>query len=336
MEKVHTPDMPDIAPVAKFFDVDPSAMLKCIAFEVGAEVAEPTGAETKPTGGKAEPEATRKADGDLGLALVPGDREVNVYALSAALAPRPVRLYSEEDFDRHPELPRGYIGPNHPDVTVVVADPSVGAPIAWITGANEPDHHVRNCVLGRDFAVDIWADLVTIVSGDICPRCGNPLSVDRGIEVGHVFQLGAKYSEALDARFTDEAGAQHPMLMGCYGIGISRVLAAVAEEFHDDEGLAWPEALAPYDVHVILLPGRGDDAPKVLAAAEGLVEKLEARGVSVLFDDRDARPGVKFADADLLGMPVQLVVGAKGLARGVVERKVRATGARDDVAIEEV
>jgi len=309
MEKVETPDMPGIAPVAKFFDVDPSAMLKCIAFDT---------------------------DGDLGLALVPGDREVNVYALSAALAPRPVRLYTEEDFDRHPELPRGYIGPHHPDVTVVVADPSVGAPVAWITGANEPDHHVRNCVLGRDFAVDIWADLVTIVSGDVCPRCGNPLSVDRGIEVGHVFQLGAKYSEALDARYTDEEGAQHPMLMGCYGIGISRVLAAVAEEFHDDAGLAWPEALAPYDVHVLLLPGRGDEAPKVLAAAEELVERLEARGVSVLFDDRDARPGVKFADADLLGMPVQLVVGAKGLARGVVERKVRATGARDDVAIGDI
>ena len=134
-----------------------------------------------------------------------------------------MRLYTDEDFDRHPELPQGYIGPHHPDVAVVVADPSVGAPIAWVTGANEPDHHVRNCVLGRDFTVDIWADLVTIVSGDVCPRCGNPLSVDRGIEVGHVFQLGAKYSEALDARYTDEDGAQHPMLMGCYGIGISRV-----------------------------------------------------------------------------------------------------------------
>jgi prolyl-tRNA synthetase len=219
---------------------------------------------------------------------------------------------------------------------VVVADPSVGAPIAWITGANELDYHVRNCVLGRDFAVDVWADLVTIVSGDVCPRCGNPLSVDRGIEVGHVFQLGAKYSEALDARYTDETGTEHPMLMGCYGIGISRILAAVAEEFHDDAGLAWPEALAPYAVHVIAVPGRGEHATTVLATAEEIYERLQARGLSVLFDDRDASPGVKFADADLLGMPVQLVVGAKGLARGVVERKTRATGARDDVAIEEV
>jgi prolyl-tRNA synthetase len=309
MEKVHTPDMPGIAPVAKFFDVDASETLKCIAFD---------------------------SDGEMGLALVPGDREVNEFALAAALAPRSVRLYSDEDFDKHPELPRGYIGPNHPDAAVVVADPSVSAPIAWITGANEVDHHVRNCVLGRDFTVDVWAPLVTIVSGDLCPRCGNPLSVDRGIEVGHVFQLGTKYTETFDARYTDEQGEQHPMLMGCYGIGISRILAAVAEEFHDDSGLAWPPALAPYDVHLIALPGTGDDAAAVTTAADELYARLEARGSSVLLDDRDVRPGVKFADADLLGMPVQLIVGAKGLAKGIVERKVRATGERSEVPFEEV
>jgi prolyl-tRNA synthetase len=322
MEKVHTPDMPGIAPVAKFFDVDPSETLKCIAFDIRAEVA--------------EPEATRGRGGELGLALVPGDREVNEYALAAALAPRSVRLYGDDDFDEHPELPRGYIGPNHPDASVVVADPSVSAPIAWITGANEADHHVRNCVLGRDFVVDVWAPLVTIISGDACPRCGNPLSVDRGIEVGHVFQLGAKYTEALGARYTDENGEQHSMLMGCYGIGVSRILAAVAEEFHDDDGLIWPEALAPYDVHLVALPGQGAEAADVTAAAEELYARLEARGLAVLLDDRDIRPGVKFADADLLGMPVQLVVGAKGLSRGVVERKIRATGARDEVAIGDV
>ena len=136
---------------------------------------------------------------------MPGDREVNEYALAAALAPEAgARCTPTTTSTAHPELPKGYIGPHHPNVTVVVADPSVGAPVVWITGANEADHHVRNCVLGRDFAVDVWADLVTIVSGDVCPRCGNPLSVDRGIEVGHVFQLGTKYSEALDARYTDE------------------------------------------------------------------------------------------------------------------------------------
>ena len=309
MEKLHTPDMPGIAPVAKHLGVDPSHLLKCIAFDV---------------------------DGALGLALVPGDREINEYALGAALAPKSVRLYGDEDFAAHPELPKGYIGPHHPDVSVVVADPSVSAPIAWVTGANEPDHHVRDAVLGRDFSVDVWADLVTIVSGDICPRCGNPLSVDRGIEVGHVFQLGTKYSEALDARYTDEHGEQHPMLMGCYGIGISRIVAAVAEEFHDDDGLAWPAALAPYDVHLIVLPGRDERAAAVVAAADDIYAELQAAGVSVLYDDREVRPGVKFADADLVGMPVQIVVGAKGVANGIVERKQRATGDRDEVPLERV
>jgi prolyl-tRNA synthetase len=308
-EKVYTPDMPGIAPVAKFLDVDASEMLKCIAFD---------------------------CDGELGLGLVPGDRDVNEYALARAVAPRSMRLFSDEDFERHPELPRGYIGPNHPDAAVVVADPSVSAPIAWITGANDVDHHVRSCVLGRDFAVDIWADLVTIVSGDPCPRCGKPLSVDRGIEVGHVFQLGTKYSEALDATYTDERGARHPMLMGCYGIGISRVLAAVVEEYHDDAGIAWPEAIAPYDVHLVSLPGRGEQAAGVVETADRLYQRLQDRGVAVLYDDRESSPGVKFADADLLGMPVQLVVGAKGVARGVVERKVRATGARDELPIDDV
>lgn len=309
MEKHHTPDMPGIAPVADHFQVDASRTLKCIAFDV---------------------------DGELGLALVPGDREVNEYALRAALAPRAVRLYTDDDFDAHPELPKGYIGPHYPGASVVVADPSVSAPIAWITGANEIDHHVRDAVHGRDFTVGVWADLVTIVPGDPCPRCGAPLSVDRGIEVGHVFQLGTKYAEALDARYTDENGVQHAMVMGCYGVGVSRVVAAVVEEFHDEHGLAWPVALAPYDVHLIAVPGRGDQAEKVVAEADRLYDALRDRGVEVLYDDRDASPGVKFADADLLGMPVQLIVGAKGLAKGVVERKVRSTGRREEIPLGDV
>ncbi|HEX5095640.1 MAG TPA: proline--tRNA ligase [Acidimicrobiia bacterium] len=308
MEKVHTPDMPGIAPLAEFFGIDADATLKCIAFDV---------------------------DGELGLALVPGDREVNEYALRAAVAPRSMRLYGDEDFDAHLELPKGYIGP-HFGASIVVADPSVAAPKGWYTGANQNDYHVKNAVLGRDFSVDIWAGIVTIVSGDPCPRCGQPLSVDRGIEVGHVFQLGTKYAEALDARYTDEAGEQHAMVMGCYGIGVSRVVAAVVEEHHDEQGFKWPAAIAPYDVHLIVLPGRGETAEKVTAEAERVYAMLQERGTSVLFDDRDASPGVKFADADLLGMPVQLVVGAKGLANGIVERKTRATGEREDVPLGDV
>ncbi len=275
-------------------------------------------------------------DGKLGVAIVPGDREVNEYALAAALRPKEVRLYGDDDFAAHPELPKGYIGPHHASASVVVADPSVQAGTAWVTGANKPDHHVRGAVVGRDFDVDVWADIVTVVPGDPCPRCGKPLAIDRGIEVGHVFQLGTKYSEALDARYTDENGEQHPMVMGCYGIGVSRVLAAVAEEYHDEHGLAWPAALAPYAVHLIVVPGRGEQANAVVAEADRVYDELRARGIDVLYDDRDVSPGVKFADADLVGMPVQLVVGAKGVGRGVVERKVRASGERDELPLADV
>ncbi len=306
MEAVHTPGVGGIAGVADLLNVEPNTLLKAIAFDV---------------------------DGKLGLAIVPGDREVNEFALAAAVAPKPMRLYGDDDFTAQPELPKGYIGPHFADASVVVADPSVRAGAAWVTGANRADHHVRNAVLGRDFDVDVWADIVSVVPGDPCPRCGNPLSIDRGIEVGHVFQLGTKYSEALDARYTDEKGDQYPMVMGSYGIGVSRVLAAVAEEYHDENGLAWPAALAPYDVHLIVVPGRGDQAVAVIAEAERIYEELRGRRIEVLFDDRDVSPGVKFADADLLGMPVQLVVGAKGVGRGVVERKVRATGERDELPL---
>jgi prolyl-tRNA synthetase len=309
LEKLYTPDRPGITAVSELLGVPAGQMLKTMAFDAG---------------------------GELGLAVVPGDREVSEHALAAAVAPRPARLFSDADFEAHPELPKGYIGPDYPAATVVVADPSVAAPIAWVTGANEVDHHVRGAVLGRDFDVDVWADLVTIVPGDPCPRCGRPLSVDRGIEVGHVFQIGTKYSIALDALYTDERGEQHPMVMGCYGIGVSRVIAAVVEEHHDEHGIAWPAGLAPFDVHLVAVPGRGEQAADVLAQADRLYEELRDQGLDVLYDDREASPGVKFADADLIGVPTQLVVGAKGLAKGVVERKDRATGTRDELPVGEV
>jgi prolyl-tRNA synthetase len=306
-ERVHTPDLPGIAGVAAFLDVQPSDLLKCIAFDV---------------------------DGELGLALVPGDREVNPYALALAVAPRTARLLTDDDFAARPELPKGYIGPDFAGAAIVVADPLVGEDRPWVTGANETDYHVRRAVLGRDFHVDSWADLVSVVDGDPCPRCGSALSVDRGIEVGHVFQLGSKYAEALGATYTDDTGAEHPMVMGCYGIGVSRIVTAVVEEHHDDLGIVWPEALAPFAIHLVALPGRGETAAQVHEVADRLYDELRAAGVQVLYDDRDASPGVKFADADLLGMPVRVTVGAKGLARGVIERRLRAGGHQDELPID--
>ena len=299
-ERLHTPDLPGIEGVAKHLGTKPNRLLKSIAFDV---------------------------DGELGLAILPGDREVNEFALDA-LFDGEVRLLTDADFAARPELPKGYIGPDFPDAKYVVADSSVRAPHPWITGANEVDHHARGLILGRDFTPTQWAEIAVVAPGDACPRCGAPLRIDRGIEVGHVFQLGTKYTEAIGAHYTDDNGDQHPMVMGCYGIGVTRIIAAVVEEHHDEQGIAWPAALAPFDVHLIAMPG--DEA---LTAAEELAEKLGAAGVDVLFDERETRPGVKFADADLLGVPVQVIVGAKGLARGVVERKRRATGERDEIPV---
>jgi prolyl-tRNA synthetase len=315
MEKVHTPGLPGIAGVAEHLGVTPDRMLKAIAFAITSE----------------------EGDGELALAVVAGDREVNPYLFSQAVAPRTARVLTDDDFDAHPEIPKGYIGPHYERTALVVADAGIrNADHGWVTGANEVDYHVRDAVLGRDFQVGIWADLATVVTGDPCPRCGAALSVDRGIEVGQVFQLGTKYSETLDCNYTDEAGEQHPMVMGCYGIGVSRVVAAVAEEHHDEDGLAWPAAVAPYQVHLLALPGKGEAAEDVTAAADRIYAELTETGVEVLYDDREASPGVKFADADLLGMPVRLTVGAKGLGRGVVERRERATGEDDELAVDDV
>jgi prolyl-tRNA synthetase len=301
-EKVHTPGLPGIDGVAEHLGTTPDQLLKSIVFDV---------------------------DGELGLAVVPGDREVNEFALVDAFKPATVRLYTDADFAAHPELPKGYIGPDFEGATHVIADSSVRAPRGWIVGANETDHHARNAVLGRDFSPTQWAEIAIVEPDDPCPKCGSPLRIDRGIEVGHVFQLGTKYTDALGGLYTDENGEQHPMIMGCYGIGVSRIVTAVAEEHHDEQGLAWPLALAPFPVHVIAMPG--DESA---AAASTFCEQLAATGVDVLFDDREGRPGVKFADADLVGMPMQVIVGSKGIAKGIVERKWRATGERDELPLD--
>jgi prolyl-tRNA synthetase len=309
MEKVHTPGLAGIVGVAEELGVAHGDMLKSIAFDV---------------------------DGDVGLALVPGDREVSEYLLAKAVAPRTARLFDDDDFERHPEIPKGYIGPHFPGVALVVADRAVRSKAEWATGANEPDYHVMRAVLDRDFHVDVWADIAQVVTGDPCPRCGEPLSVDRGIEVGQVFQLGTKYSDALDCKYTDEAGEQHSMVMGCYGMGVTRTVAAIAEEHHDELGFAWPAVVAPYDAHLVALPGKGERAADVIAAADRLYDELTAAGIDVLYDDRDVSPGIKFADADLLGMPTRLTVGARGLERGVVERRDRATSEEDELATADV
>jgi prolyl-tRNA synthetase len=270
------------------------------------------------------------SDGTPVIVLVPGDREVRV--------PKGMRPFDDGDFASWPALVKGYIGPMGLQAkgVRVVADKSVKAPQTWVTGANHVDHHVSGATLGRDFSVDSFGSYAVVTGGDPCPRCGTPVSLVRSVEAGHTFQLGLTYSlKVPGATFLDEDGKEQPFWMGCYGIGISRLPAVVAEEHHDDAGLMWPASIAPFAVHLLSV-GAGR-SPEVVSAADSLYASLLAAGVSVLYDDRlDASPGVKFADADLLGMPVQLIVGSKGLARGVVERKVRATGERDELPVSHV
>jgi prolyl-tRNA synthetase len=260
------------------------------------------------------------------LVLLPGDREARL--------PSGWRMFEDEDFANHPSLVKGYIGPMGQQAAgvAVVADLSVARPGPWITGANQADHHVSGAVLGRDFIVDEWGSYAQVVTGDACPRCGLQVDLVRSVEAAHTFQLGTKYSSVMSgSSFVAEDGGEAVFSMGCYGMGVSRLLAVVAEENHDDRGLLWPAELAPFQVHLAAL-GAGR-SPEVAEAADALYDRLEAAGVQVLYDDRDVSPGVKFADADLLGVPVRLVIGSKGVARGVVEWRSRSTGEEREVEL---
>ncbi|HXW38701.1 MAG TPA: proline--tRNA ligase [Acidimicrobiales bacterium] len=267
--------------------------------------------------------------GRLVLVLVPGDREV--------LLPSGWRLFDEVDFASRPELVRGYVGPmGAQDRGLrVVADHAVRRPGAWVTGANKVDHHVSGIVLGRDFAVDEFGSFARVVAGDPCPRCAADLDVVRSVEAAHTFQLGFTYSSVMaGGTVIAPDGSEVPMAMGCYGMGVSRLLSVVAEAHHDAAGLCWPAEVAPFDVHLLALGT--DRAPEVGKAADRLADELESVGLRLLYDDRDTSPGVKFADADLLGVPVRLVVGQKGLARGIVEWRDRRTGEERELDLERV
>ena len=265
---------------------------------------------------------------------VPGDREVDMKRLEAQLSPGEVEPFGEADFAAHPALVKGYIGPDvlgadKPAGVRYLLDTRVNEGSAWVTGANVAGKHVVNLVCGRDFSADGTIEAAEVRAGDACPECGAAMRIDRGIEIGHVFQLGRKYAEALDLKVLDQNGKQQVVTMGSYGIGVSRAVAVVAETSHDELGLCWPREIAPADVHLVST-GKGND--EITSFSEGLAASLEAQGLKVLFDDRiGVSPGVKFKDAELLGMPTIVIVG-KGLADGKVEVRDRKSGERTDVA----
>lgn len=280
------------------------------------------------------PDGTREP---LAIGL-PGDREIDLKRLEACLEPAVAAVFSDEDFEAHPELVKGYLGPQvlgasgadavASDRVRYLVDPRVVSGTVWIAGANQPGKHVFDLVCGRDFTPDGTIDVAEVRAGDPAPDGSGPLQLARGIEMGHIFQLGRKYADALGLKVLDKNGKQVTVTMGSYGIGVSRAVAAVAEATCDDKGLAWPRALAPYDVH-ILATGKGEET---LATATELATELAGRGISVLLDDRKASPGVKFADAELLGMPTSVVVG-RGLASGLVEVRDRRSGDQQEVPV---
>lgn len=289
-------------------DVELADTLKCLVVKV-----------TEPGG---EPELT-------GI-LLPGDREADMKRLEASLEPATVELAEDKDFEANPFLAKGYVGPKglaDNDVRVL-ADPRIVTGTSWITGADRKNHHVVNMVAGRDFTPDGYIEAANVREGDAAPDGMGTLTLERGIEIGHIFQLGRKYTEAFDMQILDVNGKRSVPTMGSYGLGVSRLIAVLAEQMHDEKGLRWPSEVAPYDVHVVIA---NKDAAAG-EAAENLVDRLAEAGLEVLFDDRPkVSPGVKFKDAELLGVPLVFVVG-RGFADGTVELRNRLTGDVDNIA----
>ncbi|MEV6646980.1 proline--tRNA ligase [Amycolatopsis sp. NPDC051371] len=270
---------------------------------------------------------------DLVCVALPGDREVDMKRLEASLEPAEVALLDEADFAKNPFLVKGYIGPKALQDNGVryLADPRIVPGTAWVTGADKVDHHVVDLLAGRDFTPDGTIEAAEVREGDASPDGHGTLVAARGIEIGHIFQLGRKYADAfgLDALGPDSKPIR--ITMGSYGVGVSRLVGVLAEQNHDDLGLIWPREVSPYDVHIVIA-GK-DDA--VRAGAEKLAAELDTAGLEIILDDRKASPGVKFADAELVGVPTILVVG-RGLANGVVEVKDRRTGEREEIAVDAV
>ncbi|MBX3128125.1 MAG: proline--tRNA ligase [Polyangiaceae bacterium] len=290
-ERVSTPGQRTIEEVSTFLRAEPARFLKSLLYVAGTEVV---------------------------MAVVRGDHELNEIKLARALGVGDVFLASEEDVRKATGAAVGFAGPVGFAGKLLVDRDAMNV-IDGITGANETDAHFIHVQPGRDFEARV-ADLRSVKDGDPCPSCGQTLKVYRGIEAGHIFLLGTHYSDKMGATYLDESGTSRPIVMGCYGIGVSRLIATTVEQFNDSDGIAWPISLAPYQVHVVQLGAE----PEVVAAVTELERELEARGLEVLVDDREERPGVKFKDADLIGVPLRITVGKKALDRGGVEFKPRS------------
>ena len=305
-EKVHTPNVRTIEELSQFLKVPPSKILKAILYMVR---------EKEPV-----------------MILIRGDREVDENKLEALLGTEDFRLARDEEVVELLGTEKGFIGIfNLPEGVRVYWDNSLYGVKNLVVALNEPDYHYVNVNPGRDFEYGEFVDVAQVEEGDPCPQCGSPLKVRRGLELGHIFLLGTRYSEPMKAYFTDRDGTEKPIVMGCYGIGISRIMAALVEQYHDDKGIKWPTPVAPFELVILCLNTSDQEMAQV---AEKLYVEAQERGIDVIYDDREESAGFKFADADLVGFPYRIVVGKK-VKEGKVEIQKRATGERWDVPVEE-
>jgi len=305
-EEVDTPDQRTVDEVADFLKISPSHLIKTLIFET---------------------------DEDSVAVLIRGDLEVNEIKLKNALDCLHLQLASEEKILEITGGPQGFSGPVGMAGMKILADPSVMELEVAATGANKDHTHLVGVVPDRDFKPDQVADFRLAREGDPCPHCSGTLIENRGIEVGHIFKLGIKYSKAMGCNFLDADGKEQPMIMGCYGLGVSRTMAAAIEQNHDDKGMIWPLPIAPHEVVLVVINA---DKAEVVEAAEGLYQQLVDAGIDVLFDDRPERPGVKFNDMDLIGFPMRIVVGKRGVESGEIELSLRRDGERRSTPIAEL
>jgi prolyl-tRNA synthetase len=305
LKEVHTPDMKTVEEVCAFLKTEPRNLVKTILYE---------------------------ADGEVVGALIRGDREISEPKLRRALR---TDILTMAEGDRVEDLTGaavGFAGPVGLEKVKLVVDKTVTDMANFITGANKTDYHLMNVNCERDFTPELVADITVAAAGDACIRCGRELTEYRGIEVGQIFKLGRKYSESMNAVFTDENGADVPFTMGCYGIGITRTVAAAVEQNHDENGIIWPPSLAPCQVLITPIAFQEE---AIRSVAEDIYIGLRDRGIETLLDDRDERPGVKFNDGDLIGIPLRVTIGSRGLKKGVVEMRFRRTGETREVAVED-
>jgi len=295
LEKVLTPNLKSVEQVSAFLNVTPRQLIKTLIVET---------------------------DSGAIAVLIPGDRELNEAKLPRVSDSPGVRMASAETIRKLTGAEVGFAGPVGLKGVKIVADHSIAGGKNFVVGANETDYHLKGANIGRDFSIDAYEHLIAVEHGDGCPQCGKPLVGSRALEVGHVFKLGTKYSRSMNACFLDKNGREIPFLMGCYGLGVSRTVAAVIEQNHDSDGIIWPATLAPMDVH--LLPLKVEEEA-IMKTSTWLHDALEARGVEVLMDDREERAGTKFKDADLVGLPWRITIGEKFLAENLVELRSRRT-----------